>query len=114
MLFTQTANVRSMRLAAKLGFTEVERFEAYGAEQWFGDVVPGHAVRLSSQAGPASAVHVGSRASAGHSGEWPAETGPAGQAGARARLDGGPQPSPDPGWIGGRPVHGPGWISCGW
>jgi RimJ/RimL family protein N-acetyltransferase len=35
-LFTQTANVRSMRLAAKLGFTEVERFEAYGAEQWFG------------------------------------------------------------------------------
>lgn len=36
ILFTQTANVRSMRLAAKLGFTEVERFEGYGAEQWFG------------------------------------------------------------------------------
>ena len=36
VLYTQTANVRSMRLAAKLGFTEVERFEAYGAEQWFG------------------------------------------------------------------------------
>ena len=36
VLFTQTANVRSMRLAAKLGFTEVERFEAYGAEQWLG------------------------------------------------------------------------------
>jgi RimJ/RimL family protein N-acetyltransferase len=36
VLFTQTANARSMRLAAKLGFTEVERFEAYGAEQWFG------------------------------------------------------------------------------
>ena len=36
MLFTQTANARSMRLAAKLGFTEVERYEAYGAEQWFG------------------------------------------------------------------------------
>jgi RimJ/RimL family protein N-acetyltransferase len=36
VLFTQTANTRSMRLAAKLGFTEVERFEAYGAEQWFG------------------------------------------------------------------------------
>jgi RimJ/RimL family protein N-acetyltransferase len=35
-LFTQTANVRSMRLAAKLGFTEVERFEAYDAVQWFG------------------------------------------------------------------------------
>jgi hypothetical protein len=25
-----------MRLAAKLGFTEVERFHEYGAEQWFG------------------------------------------------------------------------------
>ncbi|CAL9483257.1 GNAT family N-acetyltransferase [Streptomyces sp. enrichment culture] len=36
VLATQTANVRSVRLAAKLGFTEVERFEAYGAEQWFG------------------------------------------------------------------------------
>ncbi|MEL5956464.1 GNAT family N-acetyltransferase [Streptomyces sp. CLV115] len=36
VLATQTANVRSMRLAAKLGFTEVERYEAYGAEQWFG------------------------------------------------------------------------------
>ena len=36
VLCTQTANVRSMRLAAKLGFTEVERFEEYGAEQWFG------------------------------------------------------------------------------
>jgi RimJ/RimL family protein N-acetyltransferase len=36
VLCTQTANVPSMRLAAKLGFTEVERFEEYGAEQWFG------------------------------------------------------------------------------
>jgi RimJ/RimL family protein N-acetyltransferase len=36
VLFTRTANARSMRLAAKLGFTEVERYEAYGAEQWFG------------------------------------------------------------------------------
>lgn len=36
VLYTQTANVRSMRLAAKLGFTELERFEAYGAEQWLG------------------------------------------------------------------------------
>ncbi|HEX3387552.1 MAG TPA: GNAT family protein, partial [Streptosporangiaceae bacterium] len=36
VLFTHTANARSMRLAAKLGFTEVERYEAYGAEQWFG------------------------------------------------------------------------------
>jgi RimJ/RimL family protein N-acetyltransferase len=36
VLCTQTANDRSMRLAAKLGFTELQRFEAYGAEQWFG------------------------------------------------------------------------------
>ena len=36
VLCTQTANGRSMRLAAKLGFTEVERFEEYDAEQWFG------------------------------------------------------------------------------
>ena len=40
VLFTQTANARSMRLAAKLGFTEVERYEAYGAEQWFGMRTP--------------------------------------------------------------------------
>ncbi|WKU42886.1 GNAT family N-acetyltransferase [Streptomyces sp. VNUA116] len=36
VLCTQTANDRAMRLAAKLGFTEVERFQEYGAEQWFG------------------------------------------------------------------------------
>ncbi|WP_043495929.1 GNAT family N-acetyltransferase [Streptomyces viridosporus] len=36
VLTTQTANVRSMRLAAKLGFTEVERFRAWDAEQWLG------------------------------------------------------------------------------
>jgi RimJ/RimL family protein N-acetyltransferase len=36
VLCTQTGNDRSMRLAAKLGFTEVERFEEFGAEQWFG------------------------------------------------------------------------------
>ncbi len=36
VLVTQTANERSMRLAVKLGFTEVERLEAWGAEQWFG------------------------------------------------------------------------------
>jgi len=36
VLCTQTANDRSMRLAAKLGFAEVERFEDYGAEQWLG------------------------------------------------------------------------------
>jgi len=36
VLCTQTANGPAMRVAAKLGFTEVERFEDYGAEQWFG------------------------------------------------------------------------------
>jgi RimJ/RimL family protein N-acetyltransferase len=36
VLATQTANARAMRHAARLGFTEVERFEDYGAEQWFG------------------------------------------------------------------------------
>jgi RimJ/RimL family protein N-acetyltransferase len=36
VLCTQTAHDRSMRLAAKLGFTEAERFEEYGAEHWFG------------------------------------------------------------------------------
>ncbi|MFF5454062.1 GNAT family N-acetyltransferase [Streptomyces sp. NPDC012950] len=35
-LRTRTANERAMRLAEKLGFTEVERFEEYGAEQWSG------------------------------------------------------------------------------
>ncbi|WP_091056566.1 GNAT family N-acetyltransferase [Micromonospora humi] len=36
MLTTQSANATSMRLAAKLGFTEVERFDAWDAEQWLG------------------------------------------------------------------------------
>lgn len=36
VLRTRTANDRAMRLAAKLGFTEVERFEEYGSEQWLG------------------------------------------------------------------------------
>lgn len=36
VLCTQTANERSMRLAARLGFTELQRFEEWGAEQWFG------------------------------------------------------------------------------
>ncbi|AUI60042.1 GNAT family N-acetyltransferase [Amycolatopsis sp. BJA-103] len=36
VLCTQTANDRSVRVAEKLGFAEVERFEEYGAEQWFG------------------------------------------------------------------------------
>jgi RimJ/RimL family protein N-acetyltransferase len=36
VLTTQSANAASMRLAAKLGFAEMERFEAWGAEQWLG------------------------------------------------------------------------------
>lgn len=36
VLFTQTANAPSVRLAEKLGFTEIHRFEAWGAEQWMG------------------------------------------------------------------------------
>ncbi|WUH90063.1 GNAT family N-acetyltransferase [Streptomyces sp. NBC_00433] len=36
VLATQTANAASMRLAARLGFTEVERFHAWNAEQWLG------------------------------------------------------------------------------
>lgn len=33
---TQSANERSMRLAAGLGFVELERYDAFGAEQWVG------------------------------------------------------------------------------
>ena len=36
VLCTQTANTRSLALAARLGFTELERFEEFGAEQWLG------------------------------------------------------------------------------
>ncbi|WP_433796107.1 hypothetical protein [Actinoplanes sp. CA-252034] len=43
---TRSANVASMRLAAKLGFTEVERFHRFGADQWFGVWTPGE--RLST------------------------------------------------------------------
>ncbi|GAA2069645.1 GNAT family N-acetyltransferase [Streptomyces albiaxialis] len=48
-LRTRTANGRAMRLAARLGFTEVERYEEYGAEQWLG-------VRLPSSGRSASAA----------------------------------------------------------
>ncbi|MFJ5049687.1 GNAT family N-acetyltransferase [Streptomyces sp. NPDC088719] len=41
VLSTQIANAPSMRLARKLGFTEVARFEEYGAEQWSGRWSPG-------------------------------------------------------------------------
>ncbi|MFD8477854.1 GNAT family N-acetyltransferase [Kitasatospora sp. NPDC059673] len=40
VLCTQTANERAMRLATKLGFAEVERFEEFSAEQWFGVRLP--------------------------------------------------------------------------
>jgi RimJ/RimL family protein N-acetyltransferase len=36
VLTTQSANAGSMRLAAKLGFVELDRFEAWGTEQWLG------------------------------------------------------------------------------
>ncbi|MFJ8045549.1 GNAT family N-acetyltransferase [Kitasatospora sp. NPDC096147] len=36
VLCTQSANARSVRLAEKLGFAELERFEEFGADQWFG------------------------------------------------------------------------------
>ena len=39
LLCTQTANERSMRLAARLQFSEVARFQEYGAEQWLGEKV---------------------------------------------------------------------------
>ncbi|WP_275411818.1 GNAT family N-acetyltransferase [Winogradskya humida] len=41
VLITQSANVASMRLAAKLRFVEVERFHAWDAEQWVGQRSPG-------------------------------------------------------------------------
>lgn len=46
-LCTQTANDRSIRLAAKLGFTEVGRFEAW-RRRVVRRAVSGHAVHLSS------------------------------------------------------------------
>jgi RimJ/RimL family protein N-acetyltransferase len=36
VLCTQVANAASVRLAERLGFAEQERFEEFGAEQWFG------------------------------------------------------------------------------
>lgn len=36
VLTTQSANTASIRLATKLGFTELERFEAWETEQWLG------------------------------------------------------------------------------
>ena len=36
VLCTQSSNAASVALARRLGFSEVERFEEFGAEQWFG------------------------------------------------------------------------------
>lgn len=41
LLCTQTANARSVSLAVRLGFTEAERFDEFGAEQWLGVRHPG-------------------------------------------------------------------------
>jgi RimJ/RimL family protein N-acetyltransferase len=40
LLCTQSTNAASVRVAARLGFTEVERFEEFGAEQWLGVRTP--------------------------------------------------------------------------
>lgn len=40
VLCTQSSNTASVRLAQRLGFVEVDRFEQYGAEQWFGACPP--------------------------------------------------------------------------
>lgn len=50
VLCTQTANERSLRLAVRLGFTEVERFMEFDAEQWFGVWQPTTAARLPDMA----------------------------------------------------------------
>lgn len=41
VLCTQGADARSLALAERLGFTEVARFEEFGAEQWYGVREPG-------------------------------------------------------------------------
>ena len=41
LVCTQVSNLASLRLAARLGFTEVARFEEFEAEQWFGVRRPG-------------------------------------------------------------------------
>lgn len=58
VLCTQLANQASVRLALRLGFVEVERFEEWGAEQWLGVRQPPHvraklvAQRSVSSGGP--------------------------------------------------------------
>lgn len=40
VLCTQVANAASVRLAERLGFAEVQRFEEFGSEQWLGVRMP--------------------------------------------------------------------------
>ncbi|GAA3599526.1 GNAT family N-acetyltransferase [Kineosporia mesophila] len=56
VLCTQTANDRSMRLAAKLGFIEVQRYPKFGAEQWFGIRPPSPVVPRTTQHTPVLAI----------------------------------------------------------
>lgn len=58
VLCTQSANTASVRLAARLGFVEQERFVEFGAEQWFGVRRPGGvSMAGTSLVTPASAPH---------------------------------------------------------
>ena len=56
VLCTQSSNARSLALASRLGFTEVARFEEFGAEQWFGVRHPG--VRRATPADAPRMAHV--------------------------------------------------------
>lgn len=49
VLCTQGANLRSLALADRLGFTEVARFEEFGAEQWFGVRQPENHLKQQSR-----------------------------------------------------------------
>ena len=40
VLCTQVANTASVKLAERLGFAEVQLFEEFGADQWFGVWTP--------------------------------------------------------------------------
>ena len=57
---TQSANARSLALARRLGFTELERFDEFGAQQWFGVRQPG--VRRASPADAAGMAYVAAAA----------------------------------------------------
>jgi RimJ/RimL family protein N-acetyltransferase len=89
VLCTQTANVRSMRVAAKLGFVEVGRFEEYGAEQWFGVrsmelTVDTRRFLMTTPGPPPPRRHGGGRPAAPHA----ARSGRPGPRGRSGRRDG--------------------------